>query len=216
MSVCTTCNNQYRTPVAHGGAGDASSECRNIACGAVQAVATANSAAYGTPAVDQEPVNRFSSRVVAPMSLLQLSALMQKGTDCSDELCIMALVLMVRYCRTTGTALTLKMMHRLYVASLHLAIKTHSDRYFRNDMYAMMAGISTTELNLLESVLLGGLEWRCLVEAGEAAELVTAPVKFVANGIPAHTTKLSSGERSISRRRSRRAPRVVASVGFDG
>ena len=154
---------------------------------ALESAAAANTAEYKSRAgiMVKEPINRFSSRTVPRISLLRLAAAMQKGTDCSDELCIMALVLMVRYCRTTGTALTLKMMHRLYVASLHLAIKTHSDRYFRNDTYAMMAGISTTELNLLESVLLGGLEWRCLVEASEATEFVAAPVAFVAGGIPA-------------------------------
>merc|ERR1719197_321448 len=63
-------------------------------------------------------------------------------------------------------------MHRLYVAALHVAMKTHSDRFLRNDAFARVAGITNIELNLLEAELLGGLRWRTLVTAVDVRSLV--------------------------------------------
>lgn len=163
------------------------------ACDAVEAIATCNTAGFASAApirgVDQagkpaEPVNRFSSRIVPPLSLQRLAMAMQRGTQCDDSVIAIAVVLMVRYSQATSTALTLKKMHRLFVACLHVAIKAHCDRYFRNDAFAMLAGISLLELNLLEAVLLEGLQWRCLVQRDEAFAFVTAPLEVASAAIP--------------------------------
>mmetsp|Transcript_46175 Transcript_46175/g.142365 ORF Transcript_46175/g.142365 Transcript_46175/m.142365 type:complete len:264 (-) Transcript_46175:446-1237(-) len=178
---------------------------------AVEAAATSNTEAFatvsaaapstGVAVIEQhpealphsEPVNRFSSKIVPPMSLSQLSDVMQRTTKCGDEMAMVAVALTLRYCDTTRTPLTLKMMHRLFVAALHVAIKTHSDRYFRNDAYAMLAGVSVAELNLLEAEVLRGLDWRCLVDAQDIAGLVADPVGAVAASVPrAHEAQLAT------------------------
>jgi hypothetical protein len=76
------------------------------------------------------------------------------------------------------------MMHRMYIAALHVAIKTHCDRYFRNDTFARLAGISTLELNLLEAAFIHGLHWRCLVDATHAAASAVDPAAFVCAAVP--------------------------------
>ena len=113
---------------------------------------------------------------------------MLRGTDCDDSLAMAAAVLTVRFCATSGTPLTSKMMHRLFIAALHVAIKTHSDRYFRNDAFALLSGLRCLEMNLLEAALLGGLEWRCLVEARHVAPVVANPAAYVIDRVPATRT----------------------------
>ena len=180
---------------------------------AVEAAASTNTSSYTinknnttipapAPELVQEPTNRFSSKIVPPLPLLQLGAIMGRSTACGDEQLMVALVLLVRYCETTGTALTMKMMHRMYIAALHVAIKTHCDRYFRNDAFAMLAGVPPAELNLLEAELIRGVDWRCLVESNQLAALAMDPQGYVAAAIrtvvvaTAHTQAASRADLS--------------------
>lgn len=135
-------------------------------------------------APEAEPVTAFHSKQVPPLSVLQLARVMQQSTRCDDEFLMMAAVLLVRYCSTSATPPTLHMVHRLYVTCLHVAIKTHSDGYFRNDTFAMLAGVAPAEMNALEAELMRGLQWRCLVTSMDVLPLAAEPVPFLARSCP--------------------------------
>ena len=150
---------------------------------AIEAAAAANTAVIET-AGHEERTTRFSSRTVPAISLYNLAEHMRMQTQCSEPLTLPAAVLLIRYCTTTNTPPTSKTVHRIFIAALHVAIKTHSDRYFRNDAFALFAGITCKELNRLESIFVNGVNWRVLVHAPHVAAALADPSGFVAERLP--------------------------------
>ena len=55
---------------------------------------------------------------------------------------------------------------RLYVTCVMVAAKFYDDRFFQNQYYAKVAGISKEEFNSLEESLLIILEFRLLINPG--------------------------------------------------
>lgn len=156
-----------------------------------------------------EPVTHFSSVFVPALSLLELGAAMQRTTACSDEDLLMTLALIARYSRTANVPVTRHMMHRLYVACLHQIIKTHRDRYPRNDTFAICAGISLAEMNALEIALLDALQWRCLITADDVMPMLTKPRDVLA-ALPTAPSKSAPQPSSPGTRRSAASPPRVA------
>jgi hypothetical protein len=134
--------------------------------------------APGAPPPIAEPVNFFQSRTLPGLSLYELARALHRSTQCGDDALLAGLVLAWRYCAATSTKPTLHSMHRLYVGCLHLAIKTHSDEFFRNSTFARFAGIGTLELNRIESVIVAGLDWRLLVQPGDLVRLYSFPASL--------------------------------------
>jgi len=122
-----------------------------------------------------EALTMFHSRTVPKLSLFQLGCALRRMVKCTDEALLVALVLMCRYCEATETVPTAHLMHRLYVASLQVGIKAHSDRYMRNDAFARFAGVTHQELNRLEVELLHGLRWKAQVTLPEIERLLLDP-----------------------------------------
>lgn len=62
-------------------------------------------------------------------------------------------------------------VHRLMIASVVVAAKTHDDDFLSNHHYALVGGLPLDELNALEVGLLELLKWRTTVGAEEFADV---------------------------------------------
>ena len=67
---------------------------------------------------------------------------------------------------------TAHMLHRLFVACVHVAVKTHWDRSWRTRSFARLAGVGTLELIAAEAVVIYMCDWRTIVTAGELDAIV--------------------------------------------
>lgn len=55
-------------------------------------------------------------------------------------------------------------LHRLYVTSVLLSAKFYDDKFYQNQYYAKVAGISSDEFNTLESHLLILLDFKLRID----------------------------------------------------
>lgn len=98
-----------------------------------------------------DPVTRFhcasTDHPLIPLHdyLMRLA----RGLPCSKECFILALVLMDR----VSVLLTFNTVHRLFLASLCLAVKTHEDNPLEMTGFSKLAMVPVTELLSLESTL---------------------------------------------------------------
>jgi hypothetical protein len=109
-----------------------------------------------------EPLTVFHSSSTIPMTLVDLAKVMQRATKSNDEVTLVSVILMCRFA-SRSIAVTRHMMHRLYIAALHLSLKAHNDEFYTNATYAKAAGVSLAEMNRLEVHLAIGLNWNCCV-----------------------------------------------------
>merc|ERR550532_2861612 len=80
---------------------------------------------------------------------------------CSDATFIAALILVDRLLEYDGgrLPLTLRNVHRVFLASLVVAVKYHEDLVYSNSHYAKAGGVHLREVNRLERVLLAALDF---------------------------------------------------------
>jgi hypothetical protein len=110
-----------------------------------------------------EPVTVFHTREYIAMPLVDLAFIMQRGINCNMETLLVALIIMCRFSHYAKVPVTRHMVHRLYVACLHVAMKTHCDAFYANSAFAQRAGVSLPEMNRLEVYVLNGIQWRATV-----------------------------------------------------
>jgi hypothetical protein len=162
--------------------------------GFTELAATAEGFAPGSVPPAAEPVSVFQSRTLPGLSLYELAPALERASKCCDDALLAGLVLAWRYCAATSTKPTLHSMHRLYVGCLHLAIKTHSDEFFRNSTFARFAGIGTLELNRLEMTIAAGVRWRLLVQPEDVEQLFSlAGQKALVSQLRLHAPQSDDG-----------------------
>ena len=112
---------------------------------------------------------------------------------CSAPVLLMAYRYMERVAAATpdgvpGVAADELTVHRLMIASVVLAAKTHDDDFLSNHHYALVGGLPLDELNALEVGLLQLLRWRTMVGEEEFADVerrVSAAVDVEVEAPPA-------------------------------
>eukprot|EP00440_Ansanella_granifera_P031594 gb/GFBE01034294.1/.p1 GENE.gb/GFBE01034294.1/~~gb/GFBE01034294.1/.p1 ORF type:complete len:366 (+),score=30.24 gb/GFBE01034294.1/:1-1098(+) len=108
----------------------------------------------------------FDSSAIPPITvdkyLLRLSATFR----CSDTTFIAALIIVDRLLEYDGGRLPLTMsnVHRIFLASLVVAVKYHEDLVYSNKHYAKAGGVHLREVNRLERVLLASLDFNLRIE----------------------------------------------------
>jgi len=109
----------------------------------------------------QRSATVFDSSAIPPIGidkyLLRLSATFK----CSDASFIAALILVDRLLEFDGGRLPLteRNVHRIFLASLVVAVKYHEDLVYSNSHYAKGGGVHLKEVNRLERVLLTALDF---------------------------------------------------------
>eukprot|EP00993_Chasmostoma_nieuportense_P006295 NODE_6921_length_488_cov_2.390582_g6755_i0.p1 GENE.NODE_6921_length_488_cov_2.390582_g6755_i0~~NODE_6921_length_488_cov_2.390582_g6755_i0.p1 ORF type:complete len:144 (-),score=34.03 NODE_6921_length_488_cov_2.390582_g6755_i0:57-443(-) len=87
-----------------------------------------------------------------------------KYADCSSECYVIILVYFDRLAMAHKDCfLTSKNVHRMLITSILLAAKVRDDKYYNNQHYAAIGGITATEMNHLELQLLTLLDFNLFV-----------------------------------------------------
>lgn len=103
----------------------------------------------------------FESSAVPPISIAKYLKRLSCLFRCSDANFVAALVLVDRLLQRSSGRMQLTMwnVHRVFFASLVVAVKYHEDRVFSNKHYASAGGVHLREVNRLERALLSALDF---------------------------------------------------------
>ena len=93
----------------------------------------------------------FSRKVPPKVSLKYFFGRIKKYCKIEKSTLILILIYADRMCTTSGIILNPHNIHRIILGCLILAIKYNEDIYYTNEQYAKIGGVSTQELNQLES-----------------------------------------------------------------
>lgn len=103
----------------------------------------------------------FFSQYKQPFQMAFYVERLVQYANCSQAAFISALIYLDRVCaRSSALALTEMNCHRLLSTALVLAIKYLDDEVYSNAYYARVSGLTTNELNVLETSMLSLLDWR--------------------------------------------------------
>eukprot|EP00928_Gymnodinium_smaydae_P002854 TRINITY_DN11043_c0_g1_i2.p1 TRINITY_DN11043_c0_g1~~TRINITY_DN11043_c0_g1_i2.p1 ORF type:complete len:329 (+),score=53.86 TRINITY_DN11043_c0_g1_i2:57-1043(+) len=134
----------------------------------------------------------FHSVYLPRVTILSYMSRLHCFFKCSDSCFISALIYIERLCKKHAVIVVNEYsVHRMMLTGLVVASKFHDDRYFKNEYYAKVGGITMTELNTLERTLLKLLNWDLHISPQEydkyrvllsriPAGMVTAPAVAVA------------------------------------
>jgi len=108
----------------------------------------------------------FDSSAVPPIAINRYLMRLSATFRCSDATFIAALIVVDRLLEYDGgrLPLTMRNVHRLFFASLVVAVKYHEDLVYSNSHYAKAGGVHLREVNRLERVLLVALDFDLRVE----------------------------------------------------
>lgn len=107
----------------------------------------------------------FDSSVIPPIGIDKYLVRLNSTFKCSDATWIAALILVDRLLEYDGghLPLTMRNVHRIFLASLVVAVKFHEDLVYSNKHYAKAGGVQLREVNRLERVLLMTLDFNLRV-----------------------------------------------------
>ncbi|MED6218645.1 hypothetical protein PIB30_028486 [Stylosanthes scabra] len=111
----------------------------------------------------KEDITMFHGSKAPMLSITRYMERILKYSRCSPSCFVIAHIYMERYFNKNGGFLTSFNAHRLLITSLLVAVKFLDDRYFSNDYYAQIGGVSTQEMNRMELEFLFNLEFRLFV-----------------------------------------------------
>eukprot|EP00168_Porphyra_purpurea_P011993 TRINITY_DN310_c0_g1_i4.p4 TRINITY_DN310_c0_g1~~TRINITY_DN310_c0_g1_i4.p4 ORF type:complete len:161 (+),score=65.97 TRINITY_DN310_c0_g1_i4:849-1331(+) len=117
---------------------------------------------------------------------------------------------------TPGVAADELTVHRLMIASVVLAAKTHDDDFLSNHHYALVGGLPLDELNALEVGLLQLLRWRTMVGEEEFVDVerrVAAAVDVEVEAPPAEAAVVPVVRKAVAGQSSPTAVQAAA-VGY--
>ena len=108
---------------------------------------------YASMSEDQRKMivpNRFDSIIVPDIPIREYIAHFHRYAECSDSCYALAFIYIDRaIIMSPGLTLSMRSVHRLFIASIVLAIKYIEDKHANNAVYSNIGGISSIELNNL-------------------------------------------------------------------
>lgn len=130
-------------------------------CDANEAAAASPEVAAAPPAAVAEQLKSFYSAFKQPFGLDFYVRRLVQYTNCSASVFIVAMVYLDRLQqRVPSLRLSMMNVHRLLITAVVLAVKNLDDELYANSYYARVGGLTTDELNRLESSMLNLLDWR--------------------------------------------------------
>eukprot|EP01016_Furgasonia_blochmanni_P010840 TRINITY_DN1468_c0_g1_i2.p1 TRINITY_DN1468_c0_g1~~TRINITY_DN1468_c0_g1_i2.p1 ORF type:complete len:401 (+),score=130.03 TRINITY_DN1468_c0_g1_i2:3-1205(+) len=106
-------------------------------------------------------VTDFHAKSIPPIGVRDYLTRLSKFTHCSPECFIFALIYIDRFTeRHPNFVINSFNVHRLLITSLVVAAKFFDDRYYNNEYYGKVGGVSNVELNLLEIKFLHSLNYK--------------------------------------------------------
>lgn len=117
----------------------------------------------------------FDSVAIPAITVREYFARLYLHTDCSDSCYILCFIYLDRLLQSyPELKLSKRNIHRLILSTLILAIKYTEDRYYDNEVYAKIGGVSLKELNNLEVRMLFLLDYGLYVSNELFMEYVQA------------------------------------------
>lgn len=113
-------------------------------------------------AIEQTAPGIFDSSVVPNISVDRYLQRLKSVFDCSDEVFILAVILVDRLLEKEGLQpekVTMRNVHRLFLGSLVVTVKYNQDLVYGNSHYARAGGMHVKEVNRLERFILRGLDY---------------------------------------------------------
>jgi hypothetical protein len=109
----------------------------------------------------QQEIGRFHSACPPRIGIQDYIKRLRRHFGCSDACFVLALVYMDRLgSKHPAFGVCDVTVHRLLTVALMMAAKFLDDEYFSNAHYAKAGGLAMKEANLLESIMLKGLDWK--------------------------------------------------------
>eukprot|EP00747_Dinoflagellata_sp_TGD_P185886 gnl/TRDRNA2_/TRDRNA2_42671_c0_seq1.p1 gnl/TRDRNA2_/TRDRNA2_42671_c0~~gnl/TRDRNA2_/TRDRNA2_42671_c0_seq1.p1 ORF type:complete len:361 (-),score=38.15 gnl/TRDRNA2_/TRDRNA2_42671_c0_seq1:121-1203(-) len=107
----------------------------------------------------------FDSSVIPPIGIDKYLMRLKSTFRCSDASFIAALIVVDRLLEYDGghLPLTMRNVHRVFFASLVVAVKYNEDLVYSNSHYAKAGGVNLKEVNRLERVLLTALDFHLYI-----------------------------------------------------
>merc|ERR1712066_656888 len=142
----------------------------------------------------------FDSSAIPPIGIEKYLKRLSATFKCSDSAFIAALIVVDRLLEYDGgrLPLTMKNVHRVFLASLVVSCKYHEDLVYSNSHYAKAGGVLLREVNRLERVLLATLDF----------DLRIAPEEY-----KLYEATLRSFSASRAAELEQQPPTVISSVG---
>ncbi|KAL3849868.1 hypothetical protein ACJIZ3_011750 [Penstemon smallii] len=109
---------------------------------------------------EKDVITIFHGLRAPSLSIQQYIDRIFKYSCCSPSCFVVAHIYMDKYIQGTNIYLTSLNIHRLLITSVMVAAKFMDDAFFNNAYYARVGGVSTTELNKLETKFLFDLDFR--------------------------------------------------------
>ncbi|XP_050224561.1 cyclin-P3-1 [Mercurialis annua] len=97
------------------------------------------------------------------LSIKQYIERIFKYAKCSNSCFLVAYIYIERFLRGNDSYLTRLNVHRLLITSIMLAAKFLDDECYNNAYYAKVGGVSTAEMNRMETKFIFSLEYRLQV-----------------------------------------------------
>lgn len=118
------------------------------------------------------PSSDFHSYCVPPMSVEMYVQRIARHCVCSSEALLCGFILLLKYTTQSGHPMNIYNAHRLLITSTVIGIKLRDDTYYSNAYYALIGGISKSEMCKLELLFLEKLEWDAVVSKAEYMALL--------------------------------------------
>mmetsp|Transcript_46024 Transcript_46024/g.103519 ORF Transcript_46024/g.103519 Transcript_46024/m.103519 type:complete len:195 (+) Transcript_46024:206-790(+) len=114
----------------------------------------------------RQVITVFDSATIPPITINKYLMRLSATFRCSDATFLAALIMVDRLLEYDGgrVPLTMRNVHRVFLASLVVAAKYHEDLVYSNRHYAKAGGVHVREVNRLERVLLATLDFDLRVE----------------------------------------------------
>src|SRR5947199_4339516 len=127
-------------------------------------------------------LTRFHSRASPSISVIDYLRRIVKYTA-TERVCLLILLIYIdRVCeRHRSFTITSLTIHRFIITAIAVSSKALCDSYCTNSHYAKVGGISTHELNTLESEFLSLIDWRLICSGDDLQQYYINLVKQIAN-----------------------------------
>lgn len=115
----------------------------------------------------------FSTRIIPQISIEDYLDRIVFYTSCEESTLIISLIYIDRITSLGNIVLSQYNVHRLLFMSLLSSIKYNEDQIYKNNFYAKIAGITTTELSNIENEFIDQIKFNFFVSEEEYKQYYT-------------------------------------------
>ncbi len=116
---------------------------------------------------NNEKINPFISKIKNSITIKNYLKRLVKYTQAESSTLIAMLIYIDRLCEINNFIVNSLNVYRIIFSSFVIAIKYNEEKYFDNKFFSKLAGMSLTEMNLLESIYLNLIDYKLYISDEE-------------------------------------------------